>query len=62
MSKHMVFDVKLGESYCRKARKEADGKTADAQISMITHSSVVSRDSLFNCKVQGPEFGSDEGR
>ena len=42
---HLVFDVKLGENFRRKARYCADGHKTDAPAS-ITHSSVVSRDSV----------------
>jgi hypothetical protein len=46
VSTHMVFDVKLGENFRRKARLVADGHKTDAPTSTITHSSVVSRDSV----------------
>jgi hypothetical protein len=46
VSTHMVFDVKLGENYRRKARLVADGHKTDAPTSTITYSSVVSRDSV----------------
>ena len=42
---HMIFDVKLGENYRRKARLVADGHRTEAPSS-ITYSSVVSRDSV----------------
>ena len=42
---HMIFDVKLGENYRRKARLVAGGHKPEAPAS-ITYSSVVSRDSL----------------
>ena len=42
---HMVFDVKLGENFRRKARLCADGHKTDAPSS-ITYSTVVSRDSV----------------
>ena len=42
---HIVFDVKLGENFRRKARLVAGGHTTDAPAS-ITYSSVVSRDSV----------------
>ena len=45
VSTHMVFDVRLGENYRRKARLVADGHKTDAPTS-ITYSSVVSRDSV----------------
>ena len=42
---HMIFDIKMGENFRRKARLVADGhKTATP--STITYSSVVSRDSV----------------
>jgi hypothetical protein len=48
VSTHMVFDVKLGENYRRKARLPvvADGHKTDAPALPITYSSVVSRDSV----------------
>lgn len=42
---HMVFDVKMGENFRRKARMVAGGHTTDTP-STITYSSVVSRDSV----------------
>ena len=42
---HMVFDVKLGENFRRKARYVADGHLTSAPASM-TYSTVVSRDSV----------------
>lgn len=42
---HIVFDVKLGENFRRKARYCADGHKTKAPAS-ITYSSVVSRDSV----------------
>ena len=42
---HMVFDVKLGENYRRKARYVAGGHMTEAPSS-ITYSTVVSRDSV----------------
>jgi Reverse transcriptase (RNA-dependent DNA polymerase) len=42
---HMIFDVKLGENFHRKARFVAGGHTTDTPAS-ITYSSVVSRDSV----------------
>ena len=42
---HMIFDVKLGENYRRKARLVAGGHKTEAPAS-ITYSSVVSRDSV----------------
>jgi hypothetical protein len=46
VSRHMVFDVKLGENYRRKARLVADGHKTDAPASTFTCSSVVSCDSV----------------
>ena len=45
---HMVFDVKLGENFRRKARFVAGGHTTDAPSS-ITYASVVSRESVRVC-------------
>ena len=45
---HMIFDVKLGENYRRKARLVAGGHKTGAPTS-ITYSSVVSRDSVRIC-------------
>jgi len=42
---HMIFDVKMGENYRRKARLVAGGHQTDAPTS-ITYSSVVARDSV----------------
>ena len=42
---HMIFDVKLGENFRRKARYVAGGHTTDTPSS-ITYSSVVSRESV----------------
>ena len=42
---HIIFDIKLGENFCRKARYVADGHKTDTP-SHITYSSVVSRDSV----------------
>jgi hypothetical protein len=42
---HIIFDVKLGENYRRKARLVAGGHKTEAPAS-ITYSSVVSRDSV----------------
>ena len=42
---HIIFDVKLGENFRRKARLVAGGHTTDPPAS-ITYSSVVSRDSV----------------
>ena len=45
---HMIFDIKLGENFRRKARLVADGHRTDVPSS-ITYSSVVSRDSVRIC-------------
>ena len=42
---HVIFDVKLGENFRRKARLVAGGHTTETPSS-ITYSSVVSRDSV----------------
>ena len=42
---HMIFDIKMGENFRRKARLVAGGHTTEAPSS-ITYSSVVSRDSV----------------
>jgi Reverse transcriptase (RNA-dependent DNA polymerase) len=42
---HMIFDVKLGENFRRKARYVAGGHVTDPPAS-ITYSSVVSRESV----------------
>ena len=42
---HMIFDIKIGGNFCRKARMVAGGHMTDAPSS-ITYSSVVSRDSV----------------
>ena len=42
---HMVFDVKMGENFCRKARFVAGSHTMETPLS-LTYSSVVSRDSV----------------
>jgi hypothetical protein len=42
---HLVFDVKLGENFRRKARYCADGHKTGAPAS-VTYSTVVSRDSV----------------
>ena len=42
---HMIFDVKIGENFRRKARLVAGGHTTDAPAT-LTYSSVVSRDSV----------------
>ena len=45
---HVIFDVKLGENFRRKARLVADGHKTDPPSS-VTYSSVVSRDSVRIC-------------
>ena len=42
---HLIFDVKMGENFRRKARMVAGGHTTDVPTS-LTYSSVVSRDSV----------------
>ena len=42
---HVIFDIKLGENFRRKARFVADGHKTDTPAA-ITYSSVVSRDSV----------------
>jgi hypothetical protein len=42
---HMIFDVKMGENFRRKARMVAGGHTTEAPAT-LTYSSVVSRDSV----------------
>ena len=42
---HMIFDVKIGENFRRKARLVAGGHTTDAPAT-LTYSSVISRDSV----------------
>ena len=42
---HMIFDVKMGENFRRKARLVAGGHTTEA-LATLTYSSVVSRDSV----------------
>ena len=42
---HLVFDIKLGENFRRKARFCADGHKTEAPQS-VTYSTVVSRDSV----------------
>ena len=44
ITEHLVFDVKLGENFRRKARHCADGHKTGAPA-LVTYSSVVSRDS-----------------
>ena len=41
----MIFDVKMGENFRRKARMVAGGHTTEAPAT-LTYSSVVSRDSV----------------
>ena len=41
---HLIFDVKMGENFRRKARFVAGGHTTEVPDSIITYSSVVSRD------------------
>ena len=43
----MIFDLKLGENFCHKARLVADGHLAEP--TSIMYSSVVSRDSVRIC-------------
>ena len=45
---HIIFDVKLGENFRRKARYVADGHKTDPPSS-VTYSSVVSRESVRIC-------------
>ena len=45
---HMIFDIKLGENFRRKARYVADGHKTEVPAS-VTYSSVVSRDSVRIC-------------
>ena len=42
---HMIFDVKLGGNFCRKARLVAGGHTTETPAT-LTYSSIVSRDSV----------------
>ena len=42
---HIIWDIKLGENFCRKVRLVAGGHTTDTPSS-LTYSSVVSRDSV----------------
>jgi hypothetical protein len=42
----LIFDVKMGENFRRKARFVAGGHTTEVPESLITYSSVVSRDSV----------------
>jgi Reverse transcriptase (RNA-dependent DNA polymerase) len=43
---HIIFDVKMGENFRRKARFVAGGHTTEVPDSLITYASVVSRDSV----------------
>ena len=43
---HLIFDIKMGENFRRKARFVAGGHTTEVPDSVITYSSVVSRDSV----------------
>ncbi len=43
---HIIFDIKMGENFRRKARFVAGGHTTEVPDSLITYSSVVSRDSV----------------
>jgi hypothetical protein len=55
---HMIFDVKLGENFRRKARLVAQGnKTEDPDV--ITFSSVVSRESVRICLLAAALNGLD---
>ena len=47
-STNIIFDIKLGENFRRKARLVADGHKTDSPSS-VTYSSVVSRDSVHIC-------------
>ena len=42
---HMIFDIKIGESFRRKAQLVVGGHTTEAPAT-ITYSSVISRDSI----------------
>jgi len=42
---HMIFDIKMGENFRRKARMVADGHRTET-LAALTYSSVVSRDSV----------------
>ncbi|KAI2491298.1 Reverse transcriptase (RNA-dependent DNA polymerase) [Fragilaria crotonensis] len=43
---HLIFDVKMGENFRRKARFVAGGHTTEVPDTLVTYSSVVSRDSV----------------
>lgn len=45
---HFIFDIKMGENFCRKARLVADGHKTEPPAA-ITYSTVVSRDSVRIC-------------
>ena len=47
---HMIFDIKLGKNYRRKARLLTDGHRTKTPAS-VTYSSVVSRDSVIICLI-----------
>ena len=55
---HMVFDVKLGENFRRKARMVAGGHMTEAPAS-LTYSSVVARDSVRICLMLAALNGLD---
>jgi hypothetical protein len=43
---HLIFDLKMGENFRRKARFVAGGHTTEVPESLITYLSVISRDSV----------------
>jgi hypothetical protein len=53
----MVFDMRLGENYRRKARLIADGHKIDTPTSAIIYLSVVSRDSVRMCEKRTDDCG-----
>ena len=55
---HLIFDVKLGENFRRKARFVAGGHVTDVPSS-LTYSSVVSRDSVRICLLLSALNGLD---
>ena len=55
---HMVFDVKLGENFRRKARMVAGGHKTDTPAT-LTYSSVVARDSVRICLMLAALNGLD---
>ena len=55
---HIIFDIKLGENFRRKARLVADSHLTDTPAS-ITYSSVVSRDSVRVCLMLAALNGLD---